>query len=69
MEQKAAVDPELKSASAIKAYRDTLRKEVASLQGSRDVNTVVVKAADTAPPKSGKQSSSAMSKGFQSPQR
>lgn len=70
MEQQAALDPELKSASVIKAYRDTVRKEVAALQGSRDVNTVVVKAAEGPSSRGVKEaSSSAASKGFQPPPR
>ena len=70
MEQQAAIDPELKSSAAVKAYRDTVRKEVAALQGTRDVNTVVVKAAAN-PSACGSQVSatSAASKGFQTPQR
>jgi hypothetical protein len=63
--QAAAADASLLTAEQTKEMRDVLKRELAKLQGARDVNTVVVKAAtreDETPKKQ-----SAASKGFSLP--
>jgi hypothetical protein len=47
--QRAEIDPSLVSHEAVKCFRDTVRKELAKTQGSRDVNTKVVQLVE--PPK------------------
>lgn len=63
--QAATVDGAELSSEQVKQMRDVLKAELAKTQGSRDVNTVVVKAAETAP--AAKPKVSAASKGFSLP--
>jgi len=64
--QAAAVDASMLTAEQTKEMRDVLKRELAKLQGSRDVNTVVMQAAPQAPTEAKKQSAS--SKGFSKPE-
>ena len=63
--QPAALDGAELTSEQVKLLRDALKAELAKTQGSRDVNTVVVKAAPAS--EEPKPRASAASKGFSVP--
>ena len=66
--EQAHVDPELVSSSAVKAYRDTLKQQLAEGVGSRDKNTVVIKHAHESSSVKPLQVPNRVTKGFFPPQ-
>jgi len=65
--QAAAVDGAELTPEQVKQMRDVLKQELAKLQGARDVNTVIVKAAAPSDPPPSTAKVSASAKGFSKP--
>lgn len=64
--QSAAVDDTQLSSDQVKALRDAVKAELAKTQGARDVNTIVLKSAQSQAPVS---KVTAESKGFSKPKQ